>query len=85
MKYVIVCWPDSQILMQKSGFFDHCSLINSERGIDEYGSSAYLVDKEWYQDLIEDKLEDMTQKEIDEHQDDELDCIYDDSIIFNEN
>ena len=51
MSYEIVCWPESQMLMEKEGFFDNCSLINSDRGLEEFGSSAYLVDKDWYQKL----------------------------------
>lgn len=69
MGCVIVCWPESQMLMEKEGFYDNCSLINSERGLEEYGSSAYLVDKDWYQKFINDELSDV---------------VYDDSIIFGE-
>ena len=54
-KLVIVCWPHSQNLMGKEGFLDHCSLINSENGLDAYGSSAYLVDKEWYENSLVEK------------------------------
>lgn len=54
----IVCWPESQMLMEKKGFYENCTLINSERGIEKYGSSAYLVEKDWYDDFINNRLED---------------------------
>lgn len=82
MGYEIVCWPESQMLMEKEGFYDNCSLINSERGLEEYGSSAYLVDKDWYQKFINDELPDAI---YDDDDTDELDICCDDSIIFGEN
>ena len=48
MSKIIICWPESQELMELDGFRDNCSLINGERGLNTYGSSAYLVDKNWY-------------------------------------
>ena len=44
----IVTWPDSQMVMERNGFRDHSWLINSEEGLDLYGSSAYVVETEWY-------------------------------------
>lgn len=79
MGYVIVCWPESQMLMEKEGFYENCSLINSERGLEEYGGSAYLVDKDWYQKFVNGELSDAI---YDEEDADELDVCYDDSIIF---
>jgi hypothetical protein len=80
MRYEIVCWPESQMLMEKEGFFDNCSLINSDRGLEEFGSSAYLVDKDWYQKFINGELSDAEYN--DEDIDDMLDICYDDDIIF---
>ena len=48
MSKIIICWPESQELMGFDGFRENCSLINGEKGLDIYGSSAYLVDKDWY-------------------------------------
>lgn len=79
MGYVIVCWPESQMIMEKEGFYENCSLINSERGLEEYGSSAYLVDKDWYQKFINGELSDAV---YDDDDADELDVCYDDEIIF---
>jgi hypothetical protein len=68
------------MLMGKEGFFQNCSLINSERGLEEYGSSAYLVDEEWFK-----KVEAGEIGETDIYDDDEeLDICYDDSLIFGE-
>ena len=80
MSYEIICWPESQMLMEKEGFYDNCSLINSDRGIEEFGSSAYLVDKDWYQKFINGELSDAEYN--DEDIDDMLDICYDDDIIF---
>ena len=80
MGYEIVCWPESQMLMEKEGFYDNCSLINSDRGLEEFGSSAYLVDKDWYQKFINGELSDAVYD--DEDIDDMLDICYDDDIIF---
>lgn len=74
MNYEIVCWPESQMIMGKVGFFKNCSLINSERGVKTYGSSAYLVDKDWYKKVLNGEIPD-----------EELNICYDDSIIFGEN
>ena len=49
--FEIVCWPESQELMAFEGFDENSELINSERGLDLYGSSAYYVDKEWLQEV----------------------------------
>jgi hypothetical protein len=65
--------------MNKVGFFENCSLINSIRGLEEYGSSAYLVDKDWYQKFINGELSDAV---YDDDDADELDVCYDDEIIF---
>jgi len=46
--YEIVTWPDSQMVMERNGFRDHAWLINSEEGLDLYGSSAYVVETEWF-------------------------------------
>ena len=52
MGYIIICWPESQELMELDGFRENCSLINGERGLDIYGSCAYLVDKDWYDEYV---------------------------------
>lgn len=62
MKKTVVTWQESQNLMEKKGFIKHCVLINSEKGLELYGSAAYLVDEKWLkkveQGLIPDSDED---------------------------
>lgn len=48
--YTIVVWPESQELIEREGFTDNCFLINDEEGLKNYGSSAYVVWEEWYND-----------------------------------
>lgn len=65
----VVTWPDSQLIPTKKGALENCALINSPHGIDIYGSSAYRVNLEWYNKLLNDELEDMPQDEIDAWED----------------
>lgn len=69
MGYVVVCWPESQMLMENEGFFENCTLINTERGLEAYGSSAYLVDEEWYDQLQKGELAPMSEEEWEEWED----------------
>lgn len=46
-KYIVVQWPDIQTYMDKEGFEDNAYLINDERGIELFGSSAYFINEEW--------------------------------------
>ena len=64
--------------MELYGFRENCWLINGERGLDTYGSSAYLVDKDWY-----DEYADSPFVEDDEYEDydDELQIAFDDDLI----
>lgn len=45
--YTVVTWPDVQYLMDKEGFEENSHLINDEKGLDKYGSSAYFVNFAW--------------------------------------
>lgn len=49
-KYVLVCWPESQILMEQE-WFDECILINEEPLLSQVGSSAYFVPENRYDGL----------------------------------
>lgn len=69
MGYVVVCWPESQMLMENEGFFENCTLINTERGLEAYGSSAYLVDEDWYNQLQKGELAPMSEDEWEEWED----------------
>jgi hypothetical protein len=41
--FQVVTWPESQNLMQYDWFENECFLINSERGLNTFGSGAYFV------------------------------------------
>lgn len=43
----IVTWPESQDIMERSDYFDHCWLINDDEGLECYGSSAYVCESDW--------------------------------------
>lgn len=45
--YEVVCWPDVQHLMDMDGFDENSYLIDDEKGLDDFGSSAYFVDSQW--------------------------------------
>lgn len=57
MTYEVVTWPDVQELMGLYGFSSHSYLINDERGINDFGSSAYFVESDWLE-----KLDGMTEE-----------------------
>lgn len=48
MKYIVIQWPESQYLMEFKDWQKHCYLINDNLGITEFGSSAYFVEEDWY-------------------------------------
>ena len=47
IEYSIVCWPESQYLLDHEEINEYCYLINDEDGYNSYGSSAYVVDSQW--------------------------------------
>ena len=49
-KYIIVVWPESQELMEHNRFSE-CFLINDDKGIDQFGSSAYFVPEDLYKEV----------------------------------
>ena len=52
-KYVVVTWPDSQALMDREGFRENSYLVNDDKGMKDFGSSAYFVDEDWLNGLSE--------------------------------
>lgn len=76
--YVVVMFPESQGITEKEGFLSNCELINSDKGLEVYGSGAYLVDEDWYRKYKNGELADK------EYTDDEmllLDINYDEDWI----
>ena len=43
VKYVVIQWPDIQAFMEYPEFATDCFLVNDERGMEVFGSSAYFV------------------------------------------
>lgn len=50
-KYIVVEWPEIQYLMV-DGFDDNAVLINDEKGLEDFGSSAYFVKAEWARSVL---------------------------------
>ena len=48
--FEVVCWPESQMLMEKPMFIENSFLINDEPLLSEYGSGAYFVRKSWLEE-----------------------------------
>lgn len=46
--YLVVTWPEVQLCMERPGWEDHSYLVNDDRGIADFGSSAYFVEVEWF-------------------------------------
>ena len=76
MSKIVVTWPESQILFDCEDYQKHCKLINGDKGLDCYGSSAYVVDKDWW-DKRTDSIND--NEEYDEEN--EVECCYDEELM----
>lgn len=51
-KYIVITWPEIQEFMEIEGFRDNSYLINDEKGLEEFGSSAYFVNYNWYKQQL---------------------------------
>ena len=49
---MIVTWPDSQYLTETRGHRNHSWLINDTRGLNRFGSCAYVVEMDWYNENV---------------------------------
>ena len=76
---VIILWPESQKLMGFKGFRENAVLINSDYGLDQYGSSAYRIDKDWFERIKTHDLEysEEMANEIPDNDDNELSIDWD--------
>lgn len=54
MKYILVQWPESQMLMEHERFHE-CLLVQDIEGHDEIGSSAYMCPEDLYKKIYEHK------------------------------
>lgn len=73
-EYIIVTWPRSQAVMGKEGWTEMAILISTERGLEDYGPNAYLVDRDWFERVERGEIEDSDEDA------DELDITDDDDI-----
>ena len=51
MEYIVLTWPEIQNLMVKEDFEEHSYLINDDKGLNDFGSSAYFIEKNWYDEV----------------------------------
>ena len=51
--FEVVCWPESQMLMELDGFEENSYLVNDDRGLHEFGSSSYFVNRKWLEENVE--------------------------------
>ena len=51
--FEVVCWPESQMLMEVDGFEENSYLVNDDKGLLEFGSSAYFVNRKWLEEIVE--------------------------------
>ena len=50
--FEVVCWPESQMLMELDGFEENSYHVNDDRGLLEFGSSAYFVNRKWLEEIV---------------------------------
>lgn len=56
-EFVLVTWTDDiQFFMEQEGFEENAYLINDEKGLKDFGSSAYFIRKGWYQEKANQKF-----------------------------
>lgn len=51
--FEVVGWPESQMLMELDGFEENSYLVNDNKGLLEFGSSAYFVNRKWLEENVE--------------------------------
>lgn len=54
MKYILVQWPDSQMLMDHERFHE-CLFVMDIDGHDEVGDSAYMCPEDLYTEIFKGK------------------------------
>lgn len=47
-EYIVLLCDEAQSLQDKEGFDSSAYLIEDEKGLKDFGSGAYFVNKEWY-------------------------------------
>lgn len=54
--YIVIQWPEVQAYMNIFGFRENSYLINDDKGMEDFGSSAYFVNVEWIKSLTENEV-----------------------------
>jgi len=50
-KFIVVEWPEIQELQEHEDFLDNAYPILDDKGIADYGGSAYFVKEIWYNSI----------------------------------
>ena len=50
--FEVVCWPERQILMEIDGSAENSYIVNDDRGLLEFGSSAFFVNRKWLEEKV---------------------------------
>lgn len=61
---LVVTWPESQKITSYEGFEVNSILINSDAGLDAYGSCAYRVNPKWWDAIRRGKVRELSKEEI---------------------
>lgn len=51
IKYIVVKWPESQHLIDHDRFTE-CYLVNSYNGLEEFGSCAFFVPEDIFNEIF---------------------------------
>ena len=49
--YIVIQWPEIREYVDLKGFRDNSYPINDGKGINDFGISAYFVNKEWLESI----------------------------------
>jgi hypothetical protein len=52
-KYILVQWPESQVLRLDDERFHECLLVENIEGHDEVGDNAYMCPEDLYNEIFE--------------------------------
>ena len=75
MSKIILTWPESQDLLGCKDYRKHSKLINGDRGLEEYGSCAYIVDEDWWEGDLEPNDEEENDEDLEICYDEELEAL----------
>ena len=56
---ILIKMPEFNWLLKESGFAKHSELITGEKGGIKYGTNSYFVDKEWFDQVMNRRSEEI--------------------------